>query len=104
MDSGIQSGLFTVLGALLAGISSYLAVKTNTDWKRAKSDIENLTEQLTSYHKLEELYMKRVAELEPSAPAAVTVQKNMRNEVADLGLKRPEMTANEARKIWSHWR
>ena len=105
MDVGLQNGLFTVLGAIVAGLFSYLIARTNTKWQKAQSVISKLTEQVANYHKLEEFYMNRVAELDPSKPSAVTVQKNMRSEVEDLdGFTRPRMTVREARDIGNIWK
>ena len=104
METVIQNSLFTVLGAVVAGLSSYLIARMNMKWQKARAVITKLAEQVAAYHKLEELYMKRVAELDPSKPP-LTVQKNIRREVENLiGFSKSWMTARDARADADIWK
>lgn len=104
MQSEIATGLFTIAGTIVGGVFTYLAARVGQRWDKARSDIKRLCEQVAAYHKLEELYKQRVAQLDPSGVRSKTVQQDMRDQVQDLeGYERPTMTANSAREILGSW-
>jgi hypothetical protein len=104
MTTEMTGGLFAVLGALTAGLFTYLAARIGHDWARAKSDISRLCDQVIAYHTLEDLYSEELARLDPSRGKPRTVMQEMREAVqTNVGIVRPTMSANEARKIKDKW-
>lgn len=104
MTTEWTGGLFAILGALTGGLFTYLAARVGHDWERAKGDISRLCDQVIAYHTLENLYSEEMARLDPSRGKPRTVMQEMRETVqTSVGIVRPTMSANEARKLKNKW-
>jgi len=104
MTPEMTTGLFTVLGTLIAAVATYWAAKMGHSWEKAKSTIDRLCEEVAAYHTLEDLYTKEVSDLDGSQGHPRTIMDKMRKRVDDISdVKRPRMTYNEARKIQEFW-
>jgi hypothetical protein len=104
MNSEMITGLFTVAGAIVGGLATIAAARTERKWARAKSEILALAAQVAAYHKLEELYKIELTKLDPTRGKPKTVMEQMRGQVQDIqGFVRPTMTAAQAREVTSRW-
>lgn len=104
MDTSVTSGLFALLGAVVGGLFTYFGAKAGHDWAKAKADIVRLCDQVAAYHKLEELYKEDLAKADPVRGKPKTLMEGMRESVQELpGFVRPNMSANEARKLKDRW-
>lgn len=103
MPGELVTGVFALLGALVGGLFTLLAARVSHDWKRVKRHVCRLAGQVESYHRLEELYKEALAAAEPERGAAKTVLQDMRSQVEEEGLARPQMTARDAQRLRDVW-
>jgi hypothetical protein len=104
MQDSFINGIFSLFSGIV-GITITLVINTKiAELDRAKRMIQKLASQVAAYHKLEELYMNRLAMLEPNGMSSATIQKTMRKKVGDMeNFEYPVMTANRAKKIREDW-
>ena len=104
MSGEIVSGLFALSGALLGGLISYATTRIDRKWDKAQRHIGELSEQVSAYYQLEQIYKEKVAEVDSSGRSAKTVMEDMRSKVTETGeFERPYMTTLAAQKIRREW-
>ena len=103
MQTEIVVGVFTLGGAVIGGLFTYLSARISHNWTRAKTDSERLTKQVEGYHTLEGFYKEDMAKLDPGHRQPKTILQEMRDRVEESGCARPTMTANDARKLRDSW-
>jgi hypothetical protein len=97
MSEPIITGVFTLLGALLGGIISYLGSRNERKIELLKSRVNLLSKQVISYWNLEKLYSDEIGQL-LSRPSR-TVLQEYRDKIESMDLERPTMTEKEAKRI-----
>ena len=97
MSEPLVTGIFTLLGALLGGIISYLGSRNERKIESLKSKVNLLSKQVISYWHLEKLYSDEIGEL-LSRPSR-TVLQEYRDKIESMDLERPTMTEKEAKRI-----
>ncbi len=97
MSDSIITGVFTLSGALLGGLITYLAARDTKKIIELRKQINILSRQIISYWNLEKIYSENLSNL--TNKSSVTILKEYRDEVVSMDLDRPSMTANEAIKI-----
>ena len=97
MSESIINGLFTLAGTLVGGVISFFITKSANDYKRLKSQVNILSNQIISYWNLEKIYSEEISST--SSKSAKTILQNYRDRVEELGMDRPIMTEKEAKKI-----
>lgn len=97
MSEPIITGVFTLLGALLGGIISYLGSRNERKIELLKSRVNLLSKQVISYWNLEKLYSDEIGQL-LSRPSK-TVLQEYRDKIESMDLERPTMIEKEAKRI-----
>lgn len=97
MSEPIITGVFTLLGAILGGIISYLGSRNERKIELLKSRVNLLSKQVISYWNLEKLYSDEIGQL-LSRPSR-TVLQEYRDKIESMDLERPTMTEKEAKRI-----
>ena len=97
MSEPIITGVFTILGAILGGIISYLGSRNERKIELLKSRVNLLSKQVISYWNLEKLYSDEIGRL-LSRPSR-TVLQEYRDKIESMDLERPTMTEKEAKRI-----
>ena len=97
MSEPIITGIFTLSGALLGGIISYLGSRNERKIELLKSRVNLLSKQVISYWNLEKLYSDEIGQL-LSRPSK-TVLQEYRDKIESMDLERPTMTEKEAKRL-----
>lgn len=93
----IIAGSFTVLGAIISSVASWLTSRNNKRIHKLEKYVTQLGDQVKSYWRLERLYAHKLAELERCNEE--TILRKNRTYIAEQMGVRPKMTANDVDKL-----
>jgi hypothetical protein len=101
----VISGVFALSGALLGGVITLATTRIDRRWERAKRQIVQLSDQVSAYYQLEQLYKDELAKIDDAGRSGKTIMEEMRTRVSESGeWERPSMTSLAAQKIGKEWR
>jgi len=106
MSEVVIEGLFLLGAATLGGLIGIFGSRSGAEVARLKEQnqrrqkqVERLFKQIEAYHLMEDLYAGELSS-QPPSKAVKTIKTEYRNRVVEVHqCARPEMTANEAKKL-----
>ena len=101
MTDTLITGIFTLLGAAVGGLLTFLGNKHLVDHEDAKKEILKLSNQIISYWHLEKEYYTVLSTYLNKSPQ--TTQLEFRKKVQENDFDRPIMTENDIKNIISKW-
>ena len=99
MNEGLYTLIAGIAGALITGLFTFFAGKSEKDQSRMKTQIVTLAEQVGAFWLLEKAYAQALAKAQQKSPK--TVLEAMRAEVEKSNEIRPYMTKQAADRIRS---
>ena len=99
MKEQIVIGLFTLGGAIVGGLFTYLAAKIGFKKEEMKKLIIYLAKQAKSFYILEQEYLSEINTLNHNITPKDTIKKNARKAVKNKGYELITLTENDADKI-----
>lgn len=103
MDGTLLGVLGTLGGAIIGGVSTYMAGNHQRDLARLQRQVGLLARQVSAYWQLEKAYVTALHKAEKGRRPEKSILEQMRASTEETHGVRPTMTAAEADRIFETW-